>query len=385
MEFLEVAKTVFAGLVFFTWIMPLFMDWLEKPSSDVVETDQGFFEPDIPRKHPEKTYEEMKKRGGQRRRLLETNKDLSGKPLERDVLTQIRKNYIMKPDIKSERVPRPEAFGRSGFVDGAPAEILQICPIETVWTKFTAHHPQHGFLCSGSVGPMVVILDKVNKQRGISTPHVPEHFAKAYFDQYGRVRDSLKYIILRARIDRQPLRCIKQNTGPDCKGWLDKGLLQTWKPASSEFDAIMGSQIGEMIVYFMLRTDILGLSRITQVVAWPENEKTAYLRFDIAKRSKVNRKHKNWRNAAVHRMLGFLKTVSVYAGYYQWGRWIITNTAIARSRARWARLLRQSLEVDTFMEGDIKYEYVEDSDSDASGGSYFHYSSSYYTDEEAVA
>lgn len=384
-DVLDVAKTVFAGFVITQWLIPLILEWLEKPSSSVRETDQGFFEPDIPRKHSVKTYEEMKKRGGQRRRLLERNTDASGREVMRGALTQIRDNYLLEADIRTEVVPRPESFGRSGFVDGAPAEILQIWPTESVWFQFTAHHPQHGFLCSGCVGPCVVILDKVNKQRGVLTPHVPEYFGKAYSDKYGKVRDSLKYIILRARIDLQPLRCIKENMGLDCKGWIDKGLVQTWKPATAEFDALIGSQIGEMIVYFMLRIDILNLSRITQIVAWPENEKTAYLRFDIAKRSEYNRKHKNSLDAAIHGLLRFLKSVLKYAGYMQWGRYFIVNTGISRSRTYWARWLRRALEVDYYMEGDEGFWRELNEGSSSDDDDYFHYSSSYVTDEEAAA
>ena len=215
---LDVAKAVFASFVATQWLIPLILEWLEKPSSSVRETDQGYFEPDIPRKHSVKTYKEMEARGGQRRRLLERNTDASGREVMRGALTQIRDNYLLEADIRTVVVPRPESFGRSGFVDGAPAEILQSWPTERVWFQFTAHHSQHGFLCSGCVGPCMIILDQVNKQRGVLTPYVPEYFGRAYSDKYGKVRDSLKYIILRARIYLQPLRCIKENMGPDCKG-----------------------------------------------------------------------------------------------------------------------------------------------------------------------
>jgi hypothetical protein len=109
-------------------------------------------------------------------------------------------------------------------------------------------------------------------------PHVPEVIQAVY--ERDHPLESLKHIFVRVKAGQQTMTCTLDNFHASERPWRESGLL-TWKSASPQYDAFLGSPLGRAIAYFMLGAHGRGKRQIKQIHAWPKNEDSAYVQFDI--------------------------------------------------------------------------------------------------------
>lgn len=136
----------------------------------------------------------------------------------------------------------------------------------------------------GYTGPGVLVMSDIERAPDSATPPIAE-VAKVVYERTFDI-NSLKYVFFQNIVNRQTQAFIHQILYTNERlgyTWSDRpGDHRVWDRNSPEYQALLGTRIGKIVLYVILASYPRGTRRIARVVTYRiPDEGTIHMRFDI--------------------------------------------------------------------------------------------------------
>ena len=149
---------------------------------------------------------------------------------------------------------------------------------DSVYRYFRILH--YNLSWTGHTGPGIIVIGKIRREKDAAAQisAVTQAVYQRDFDL-----ESLKYIFMTIVVNRETSNLIMNQIYTAANGldWPDSES-QTWVPNNPEYNALLGTRLGKIILYFLLGAFDRGTRQIRQIVTWPTPGGVALnIRFDI--------------------------------------------------------------------------------------------------------
>ncbi|KAJ5953310.1 hypothetical protein N7454_000206 [Penicillium verhagenii] len=133
---------------------------------------------------------------------------------------------------------------------------------------------------TGIIGPGMIIIEAIGRSKNTVTPlPYTSQLTKAAYEEYFNP-EGLKYVFVDNIVNEETNSFMWTFIYPEWKKGLRDAPPKSFAYNTADYQALLGTRIGKVVVYFLLNTFARGTRRISKIVSWVENY-TLQLRFDI--------------------------------------------------------------------------------------------------------
>ncbi|KAJ5390764.1 uncharacterized protein N7496_001832 [Penicillium cataractarum] len=147
----------------------------------------------------------------------------------------------------------------------------------------------------GWTGPRLLVVSDIERTLDSTSPPIAE-VTKIVYERAFDI-DGLKYVFFQNVVNKQTQAFIKRllyTTERLGYTWYDRpGDHRVWERNSPEYQALLGTRIGKIVLYLILASYLRGSRRITRIVTYHiAGSMTVNIRFDIETLGRSSRRRK---------------------------------------------------------------------------------------------